>query len=62
MRDFNDALEALNRKENRSFTVTASAGFEVRRLEEMDTIERCIQLSDQRLYAVKAIRHTARTE
>lgn len=59
---FQKALEALNLKEDRTFTVTASAGFAVKRLNEMDTVEHCIQLSDRELYKAKEARRTARSQ
>lgn len=57
VRSFNAALDELNRQEDRSFQVTASAGYQVKRLEALDTIEHCIQLSDRQLYRVKEARH-----
>ena len=56
------ALAALNREEDRAFTVTASVGYAVRRLDETDTIERCIQLSDRQMYRVKEAHHAARED
>ena len=56
---FERALEQLNSAEKRSFTVSASSGFEVFTLTEADSIEGCIQAGDKKLYEAKAIRHAA---
>ena len=60
VRDFTGALEALNREEERSFHVSASAGFSVVRLEPGMTIDECIRASDQDLYRVKEARPAIR--
>ena len=59
---FGRELDRLNREENRSFAVTASVGFAVIRLSELDTIEQCIQASDRQMYRNKEARHSARAE
>jgi len=56
---FDQALQKLNAKEDRSFTVSASAGCATRRLTELDTIEGCIHDSDTRMYQIKEARHKA---
>ena len=57
---FDQALDRLNAEEDRSFTVSASAGCTTRRLTELDTIESCIHDSDTRMYQIKEARHRAR--
>ena len=57
VRAFEQALERLNREEDRSFVVTASTGYAVRRLTNADTIAQCIQDSDRQMYRAKAVRH-----
>lgn len=54
---FEKALARLNESEKRSFSVSASTGYEVYHLTETDSIEGCIQGSDKKLYAAKEIRH-----
>ena len=58
--DFDKKLEQLNKEENRSFIVTASAGFALVELNDLTTIEQCIQLSDDVMYRVKEKRHAVR--
>ena len=55
---FEKALGQMNAEEKRSFTVSASSGFEVFTLTETDSIEGCIQASDKKLYEAKEIRHS----
>ena len=59
---FECALVQLNGEEQRAFPVTASAGFAVKRLGALDTIEKCMQASDHEMYRVKAARRAARTD
>lgn len=59
-REFERVLERLNQEEDRSFSVTASLGYAVRRLNGMDTIAQCVQESDRQMYKVKETRHLAR--
>ncbi len=54
---FEATLRRLGEEENRTFAVTASAGAAVRRLNGLDTIERCIQEGDKRMYSAKEARH-----
>ena len=53
---FDQALDRLNAEEDRSFTVSASAGCTTRRLTELDTIEGCIHDSDTCMYQIKEAR------
>ena len=53
---FKKELTELNKKEGRTFTVSASAGFSVKELDGKMTIEECIQASDRELYKVKDAR------
>lgn len=55
---FEERLRRLNEAENRSFTVTASIGVSVKKLNEMDTIESCVRTGDKALYRAKEARHT----
>lgn len=57
---FARALERLNREEDRSFTVSASTGYVVRRLSGMDTIADCVHESDRQMYRMKRERHESR--
>jgi len=61
-RSFEETLLRLNGEEDRTFAVTASVGTAVRKLNEMDTIERCIQQGDREMYRVKEARHMKRTD
>ena len=54
VRRFQEALADLNREENRSFKVTASAGFAAVKPNRMLSIEECIRASDRELYKIKA--------
>ena len=58
--DFREKLEQLNREENRAFRAEASAGAAVFRLNDLTTIESCIQKSDELMYRRKDERHTGR--
>ena len=60
MKRFQKELKALNRQENRSFNVEASCGAVVFRLDDLTTIEECIQKSDEAMYQEKDRRHTHR--
>ena len=62
IKNFEKELKALNRQEMRAFTVEASCGATVTRLDSYSTIEECIQRSDDEMYRVKEKRHTARKE
>ena len=55
--DFETALAEMNGIQDRSFTVSASSGVAVFRLNDQDTIEGCIQASDKKLYQAKEYRH-----
>ena len=55
---FEETLRRLNEAEDRSFTVTASIGLMVKRLDEMDTIESCVRTGDKALYRAKEARHS----
>ncbi|MCR5419355.1 MAG: GGDEF domain-containing protein [Lachnospiraceae bacterium] len=50
---FNNKLEELSREGGRSFAVTASAGYAVKKLAAATTIEECIQAGDRVMYEVK---------
>ena len=50
-------LRRLNEAEDRSFTVTASIGTTVKKLNELDTIESCIRTGDKALYRAKEARY-----
>ena len=54
---FEETLRRLNEVEDRSFTVTASVGITVKKLDEKDTIESCIRTGDKALYRAKEARH-----
>lgn len=60
VRAFAEALDRLNAEEARAFTVTASAGYAVKRLSQTDTIEGRIQASDRQMYRIKSARHAER--
>ena len=62
MDDFRKELDNLNRTENRAFDVDASCGAVVFRLNNLSTIEECIQKSDEELYRQKEIHHTMRKD
>ena len=58
--EFHTQLENLNREEDRAFRADASAGAAVFRLDELSTIEKCIQKGDEMLYKRKEERHAGR--
>ena len=60
--EFSRQIELLNREEDRAFTVGASCGAVVFRLDTLSTIERCIRISDEEMYRTKERRHTGRGE
>ncbi len=60
IRTFNQKLEYLNRIENRTFTVTASAGFATLPGNPDKTVEHCLQASDAAMYKVKEQHHITR--
>lgn len=60
--DFDRELKALNETENRAFTVEASCGAVVFKLNELSTIEECIQKSDEAMYSAKEKHHQRRTD
>jgi diguanylate cyclase (GGDEF)-like protein len=62
MDDFQRTLRELNRIEDRAFDVHASCGAVVFRLNNLSTIEECLQKSDEELYRQKEIHHTTRKE
>ena len=62
MRDFERELEALNRQENRAFTVATSSGAAVRRLDLYSTVEEFVRESDEVMYRRKEERHAQRKE
>ncbi len=60
--DFYREIRNLNRKEDRAFSVEASCGAIVFKLDELSTIERCIRMSDEEMYRMKERRHAVRDE
>ncbi len=60
--DFYREIRNLNRKEDRAFSVEASCGAIVFKLDELSTIERCIRMSDEEMYRMKERRHAGRDE
>ena len=60
--DFVRQLRALNREEDRAFTVEASCGAVVFKLDELSTIDKCILTSDKEMYRIKEQRHAKRQE
>ena len=58
---FEAALSRLNAEEDHTFTVTASMGYAAKKLNEMDTIEKCIHQGDREMYRAKEARHMNRT-
>ncbi len=60
MADFRAQLEKLNLEEDRAFRAEASTGAAVFRLNELSTIEGCIQKSDEIMYRQKEERHAGR--
>ena len=59
VRDFSQALRKLAAAENLPFPVTASAGFVLHRLAPLDTVDRCLQLSDREMYRIKEAHHAS---
>ncbi len=59
--DFHSWLKNLNREEDRAFQAEASAGAAVFRLNEMMTIESCLQKSDEIMYHEKDEHHARRS-
>ena len=53
---FKKELTELNKKEGRTFVVSASAGYAAMKPDGKITIEECMQASDRELYKVKAAR------
>ena len=62
MRGFRTELDMLNRMENRAFRAEASCGAAVFRLDDLTTIEECIQKSDEAMYRQKEQRHAGRSD
>ena len=62
MRGFRTELDTLNRMENRAFRAEASCGAAVFRLDDLTTIEECIQKSDEAMYRQKEQRHAGRAD
>jgi len=60
MGDFANELKALNDMEDRAFNVEASCGAVVFRLNDLSTIEECIQKSDEAMYREKEKHHKQR--
>ena len=57
---FEKELDAINKKEKRSFPVEASSGICYVKLDELMSLEHCIRLSDEAMYKAKEERHAAR--
>lgn len=62
VRNFQKELMALNKHENRAYPIEASCGAVTVRLDDMATIEECIQQSDEAMYQEKERHHTRRTD
>jgi diguanylate cyclase (GGDEF)-like protein len=60
--EFNRQIRKMNREEDRAFTVEASCGSVVFKLDTLSTIERCIRMSDEEMYRMKEQRHVGRDE
>ncbi len=60
VKDFYKELQQLNEQEDRAFNVEASCGSVVFRLNELSTIEECIQKSDEAMYREKEKHHKMR--
>ena len=60
LRRFEKELDAINKREKRSFQVEASYGSYVVRLDEMTSMEDCMRLSDEAMYRAKEERHAGR--
>ncbi len=58
--DFLGTLEQLNREENRAFNAEASCGAVVFRLNDLSSVEQCIQKSDEIMYRHKEERRARR--
>ena len=62
IQDFYAKLEEMNREEDRAFDAAASCGSAVFRLNDLSSIETCIQKSDEIMYRQKEERHARRKE
>ena len=62
IQDFYTKLEEMNREEDRAFDAEASCGSAVFRLNDLSSIETCIQKSDEIMYLQKEERHARRKE
>ena len=60
--DFYREIRNLNRKEDRAFSVEASCGAVVFRLDALSTVEKCIRKSDEEMYRIKEQRRVGRDE
>jgi diguanylate cyclase (GGDEF)-like protein len=60
--EFSRQIRKMNREEDRAFTVEASCGSVVFKLDTLSTIERCIRMSDEEMYRMKEQRHVGRDE
>ena len=60
--EFNRQIRKMNREEDRAFTVEASCGSVVFKLDTLSTIERCIRMSDEEMYRMKEQRRVGRDE
>ena len=60
MKKFQRELDAINKREKRSFQVEASCGTYTVKLEETTTLEECVRMSDEAMYKAKEERHAAR--
>ena len=60
--EFSRQIRKMNREEDRAFTVGASCGSVVFKLDTLSTIERCIRMSDEEMYRMKEQRHVGRDE
>ena len=60
--EFSRQIRKMNREEDRAFTVEASCGSVVIKLDTLSTIERCIRMSDEEMYRMKEQRHVGRDE
>ena len=62
MHDFRKELERLNKLEDRTFKVEASCGGLIFRLNDLSSINDCIQKSDEAMYRQKEQRHARRND
>ena len=62
VKNFQNELNLLNRQEARAFNVEVSCGVTVFRLDELATIEGCVQRSDEAMYLEKERRHAGRKD